>query len=332
MHSGKKKYVVKTVFLVALASLLTPMVGNVSAATVVVKQLGCGTETACYTTIATGIAAANDNDTVKVYPGTYEESLEIKKSIVLQGSGPQFTTIKGSLDAITVSSPAKATIAGFTIISSSGSGIYLKIGADLDVTIKNNYLVGNAAYGIKSDQGTGGAISVVNNVISSNAKSGVWLYAQSGNLVNVASNIFSKNGEYGIYFYYYDTNIGKFSYNDFYANTLGDALGYKYGGNDATYKLTDPNSISVNPLFIDMANGNYALQSTSPCKHTGTPGPATNNPDGTTNDMGAFGGSDAAEFWPYPQGAPIVTNLTATPTSVAKGGTITINASAKTWQ
>jgi len=106
------------------------------------------------------------------------------------------------------------------------------------------------------------------------------------------------------------------SYNNVYSNTSANYSGVNAGTGD----------ISQNPLFIDSSNGNFALQSTSPSIDTGRPGSADADPDGTRNDMGAYGGPDAASFWPYPAGAPIITNLTATPTSVPKGGTITINA------
>ncbi|MDP6124182.1 MAG: T9SS type A sorting domain-containing protein [Candidatus Latescibacteria bacterium] len=46
-------------------------------------------------------------------------------------------------------------------------------------------------------------------------------------------------------------------------------------------------TINVDPLFVDMANGNYRLQPNSPCIDAGNPA-SPNDPDGTRADMGAF--------------------------------------------
>lgn len=311
---GKKcnAMVLRFFFIIMIATMASA--GSGSAATVSVKQLGCGAEPACYTTITNGIFYASDGDTVKVYPGTYSESITINKSIKLEGSGPQWTIIYGTSDAITVNAIVTTTISGFTIRSASGSGIFIYTGSSLNVTIKNNYIIGNAVYGIRTtNTQTYAVISIINNVISSNAGNGVYASAYSG-AVGLINNIISNNGRYGIEFNY---SSGSNSYNNVYSNTLGN-----YYDNAAT----GTGNLAANPLFIDAVNGNYALQSASPCKNAGSPGPADNDPDGTRNDMGAFGGPDAASFWPYPQGAPIITNLTATPSSVQKGAPITINA------
>lgn len=298
---------------VLVGAFLAMFVGSGNAATISVKQLGCGTEADCYTTIANGILYASDGDTVKVYPGTYSESITINKSIALQGSGPQWTTIYGTSAAITVNNIVTTTISGFTIRSASGSGVYIYMGTSLNVKIKNNYIVSNGKYGIETDGNSNGAISIINNVISYNANTGVYILAYNGHTAGVINNIISNNGAYGMYIY---AGRGSTSYNDVYSNTSGGYSSIIAGTGD----------IAQNPLFIDSTNGNYALQGTSTCKNTGSPGLADNDPDGTRNDMGAFGGPGAAAFWPYPSGAPIITILNASPTSVQKGATITIDA------
>jgi hypothetical protein len=45
-----------------------------------------------FATISAAVAAANDGDTVRVYAGTYTEHVDVTKSIVLIGSGPDTTT------------------------------------------------------------------------------------------------------------------------------------------------------------------------------------------------------------------------------------------------
>jgi len=308
--NGKKLIVLAAIMFGALIAVP-------NAATISVKQLGCGTTTNCYNTITLGVANAQDGDTVLVYPGTYSESIVLGKNITLLGKGPQTTIIYGTTDAITVNSNFSVTIIGFTIKSSGGNGIYLQ---DQSISIiKNNYLVGNGKCGISTNggccSGHGARTSIINNVIASNNGDGVYSYYISGYVANLSNNIIANNGGIGIDFAY--ASMGTTSYNDVFSNTSGSyASGVTAGTGD----------ISQNPLFIDPTNGNYALQSTSPCKNAGSPGIADNDPDGTRNDMGAFGGPDAASFWPYPTGTPIITNITATPTSVQKGATITITA------
>ncbi len=293
--------------------VLGVMMGNSNATTISVKQLGCGAEANCYTTINNAISNASSNDTIKVYSGRYEEAVVIDKNLKLEGSGPQLTTIySNTSNSITVNSNMNAVILGFTITSSkNGVGIYT--GPTTNVTIRNNCVIGNGGSGVRMNTGTGssgGIVAIINNVISYNAVAGIDCY--SGNIGYAHNNIISNNGGTGIYFYYFDSSYR--SYNNSYANKDGD------------YPSANTGDISVDPSFIDPFKGIYTLQSTSLCKNTGRPGSADADPDGSRNDMGAFGGPDAVAFWPYSQGTPIITNLTATPTSVQKGGTITIKA------
>jgi hypothetical protein len=297
---------------VLAAMILGALTAIASATTISVKQLGCGSASNCYATIILGIANAQDGDTVMVYPGTYTDSVVLGKNITLLGMGPQSTIIYASTNAITVKSNFSVTISGFTIKSIGGNGVYLQ--AASSAIIKNNCIVGNGKSGITTITGynDGSRSSIINNVIASNSNDGVY----SSNVtyvVGLANNIIVNNGGYGLHCYY---NNGTNSYNDIFSNTSGSYSTATAGTGD----------ISQNPLFVDAANGNYTLQSTSPCKNTGTPGIADLDPDGTRNDMGAFGGPSAAPFWPYPAGTPIITILTANPTSVQKGATITVNA------
>jgi len=61
-------------------------------------------------------------------------------------------------------------------------------------------------------------------------------------------------------------------------------------------------NINTTPLFIDPdgpddilgnEDDDYHLQSWSPCIDAGDPDPQYNDPDGTRNDMGAYGGPEA---------------------------------------
>lgn len=54
------------------------------------------------------------------------------------------------------------------------------------------------------------------------------------------------------------------------------------------YNYLDPDSLT--PLFI--SNIDFHLQNNSPCKDAGNPEPEFNDPDGSRNDQGAYGGPD----------------------------------------
>ena len=75
----------------------------------------------------------------------------------------------------------------------------------------------------------------------------------------------------------YGFSTGTVSYTDFYNNvgTVG------VGGSGNT---------SNNPRFVDAAAGDFTLDSVSPCIDAGDPSSLYNDVDGTTNDMGVFGG------------------------------------------
>ena len=49
-------------------------------------------------------------------------------------------------------------------------------------------------------------------------------------------------------------------------------------------------NINLNPDFVDPSNEDYHLQPSSSCIDAGNPAPQYNDVDGSTNDMGAYGG------------------------------------------
>ncbi len=311
MSSRKQEITVMKVFLL-ITFLAMVLGGTVNAATIEVKQLGCGTQTNCYREINDAVVYAQPDDTIKVYTGYYKEAVTINKNIILIGSGPQVTTIYSTYDGITVDSTIKATIIGFTV-RSSNFGIYAM--ANSETNIRNNVIVSNGRDGIYI---YGGVSTITNNVIADNSIEGIRSSGGSNTSITVTNNIIFRNGHCGLNL---GSTIENISYNDVYANIYAPYC----------YCSIGTGNISENPEFIDPSNGNYVLKSTSSCIDAGTPGLADADPDGTRNDMGAYGGPDAAAFWPYPPGAPIITNLTVTPTSIQKGGTMTIKATGEVW-
>ena len=291
---------------VLLIAILLSVAGSTDAATITVKQLGGGN----YTKINDAIFYAQPNDIINVFQGRYEEAVVINKNLSLIGSGPQYTTIYSVDNGITINNNMEATIIGFTITSNK-DGVFLNSGSVAN--IRNNIIVGNGKNGIYLEVFDSNA-TVINNTLCNNAGSGVKLSTVNTVYAYIYNNIICNNGAYGVSLA--SSNNQALSYNNIFGNISGNYLSSSAGLGD----------ISQAPSFIDSSSGNFILLSTSTSKNAGRPGSADADPDGSRNDMGAYGGPDAASFWPYPQGTPIITNLTATPTAVQRGGIITIKA------
>ncbi len=296
---------------------------GVQAATVYVDQnnntgVEDGTIDSPFNTIQEGIDTANFGDTVQVQPGTYTGDLTIDgKNISLIGGDPAITTIQGASNVITISGvfssgSDQVEIAGFTITGGANRGISITSASSRPI-IHNNIIINNNT-GIYPSATVD--VIIVNNIITKNSGNGILAYDSGCDYrptLIIANNIITENGTYGI-----NRRCGTFSsfYNNVWANTSGD-----YNGT-----INRIGDISFGPLYLDASNSDYHLAANSPCIDSGRPIAADNDPDGTRNDQGAYGGAFAASFWPSPAGGPVVTNLQVTPPSVPVGGTITINA------
>jgi len=85
-----KSIFVSILLIVSILAILNP----VSAATL---EVGPGKT---YTTIGAAIAAANNGDTITVYPATYNENIVIDKSLTIQGIDKTTTKIRGTAGEI----------------------------------------------------------------------------------------------------------------------------------------------------------------------------------------------------------------------------------------
>ena len=185
-------------------------------------------------------------------------------------------------------------------------GAGLVIDSD-DVLVLSSVFGGNVA-----DQG-GGAILVAvdgsgtviaNNVLSYNSSphgAGVhfaaFIVSLDGPQVDFENNIVVFNQGYGAW-----TDMSlfptDFTYNDVYGNTAGN-----YGALIGPF-LVPTNNIASDPLFValtgdgDWTNDDLALDVGSPCIDAGDPATFYNDPDGTRNDMGIFGGLLGDWVWP----------------------------------
>lgn len=301
----------RRIFAVAIIGMVALFFTSLAfpATTIVVDQNGGGS----YRTIGEGINAAVGGDTVKVLAGMYEEQVSINKSITLIGEGPDTTTIRNpGGTAIVVGVDVGTRISGFEIMGSRNG---ISVGSRANVVIENNLIVGNGNIGINADGDSSTSVSVINNTIVENGSNGIFFDGYQGTFLSSSNNIITNNVGYGILSGRRDCNTLTAVYNNIYGNTTGNS--------DCTLNSTN---ISQDPRFVSAATGNYQLRADSPCVNAGTPSASASDPDGTRNNMGAWGGPGAVGFWPSANGAPIITDLSVTPGSVSRGGRITIRA------
>ncbi len=263
-----------------------------------------------YPTIQQAIDAANGGDIVVVAPGTYNEEITLKADVVVRGSGEGLSIIDGgsnSGDVVFASGndiDNETKFQGFTVTGAvsgggmpGGAGIFCNSGAKPDIS--NNRVEGND-FGIVTwnqsnayihnnvvvNQNFDGIVIsadpvVVNNTVVGNR---IGINDGGGYGATVMNNIVTSSTLYGVY-----------------AVGTPPVLTYNNVWNNATnYQNCSPGtgSISADPLYVDPPN-DFHLQTGSPCIDSGNPAAQYNDPDGSRNDMGAYGGPGAAV--PIPQ-------------------------------
>lgn len=309
--------------LLTLAGLVAPVAAG--AAPIIVDSAGSGQATS----IQVGVSLASSGDTVRVLSGTtgvYNEAVVLDRDITLECEGPDLVTVRNnSGNTITINANRTVMIRGCTI-TGSGSGIHINQGANADIA--NNVLWGNTE-GVSRNHGSGslGTIVVRNNVITGSSGIGIALYAHpsccgncsglSGDTSKVViNNVAYNNGQCGV-----DLCGG------------GGILDVEYNdakGNSPDYcdnASAGSGSLSVAPGFVNEVGGDFRLSANSSIRNSGKPG--YNDPDGTRGDLGAYGGPDAAGFFPSPEGGPTIRTMSLFPSSVPKNGTITLQATGR---
>jgi len=258
-----------------------------------------------YPTIQQGIDAAVSGDIVMVAPGRYIEEITLKAGVVVQGAGEGLSVIDGGGNSGDV---VKATgnsirddckFQGFTVTGAisgggmpGGAGIFCNSGASPEIC--NNRFEGND-FGIATWNSSNP--SVHNNVVVHNNYFGIDISSRPSVVNNtvgfcrigiddgggyapvVMNNIVTACTRFGIYSLNPPPQL---TYNDVW-------------GNDTNYRGCTPGtgSISYDPQFMDTSAGNWRLQPGSACIDSGNPGAQYNDPDGTRNDIGAYGGPGA---------------------------------------
>ncbi len=213
------------------------------------------------------------------------ENLTISDNSANIGGGIYFNLSSSSLRNVTITSNTGGNHGGGIYCSNSNPSLE-------NVTISDNNVTNYDGGGIWCNQSN----PVLQNVsISDNSAymygGGIYCDSSNPSLENVT---ISENnaGWYGGGILCYDNSspslINSIMWNDFpeeISIDISSSVTVSYS--DIQGVSGGTGNINSDPLFINAANGDFHLQSTSPCIDTGDPASSL-DPDGTIADMGAF--------------------------------------------
>ena len=234
------------------------------------------------------IYAASPGDTIRVQAGTFNESLQITKSLTLEGGydgtfasrNPRDTILNGASPVVDISGAGvDVTVDGFEITGGSapdGGGIYVDVDTDSRVVIHDNFIHDNNATddggGIYADVEVRSDLEITDNDVMSNTTTaggghnGAGIYAEnmmSGTLVMSGNNInYNASGNNYGGFYAYVDYFGQFTIEDnvVMSNTATTASTDDYGGfyfaaEDNSHGTFDRNQVIGNRASDDYGGG-----------------------------------------------------------------------------
>lgn len=185
-----------TITLVFLAAMV-----NIGLSTTRIVDINGGGN---YTNINTAIQASSTGDTVKVWPGTYNQQVNLNKDIVLMGSGYEGTILSGNFNPVVLMNTGK--LMWFRVTSYSGDGIKTSGG-----TISNCAIIACIGSGVVSNT-NGATTQVFNCVLFMNNSAGI--LGDNGTTINIINCIAWRNGG-GCYYNSYNSTLNiSYSYCD----------------------------------------------------------------------------------------------------------------------
>ena len=286
-----------------------------------------------YATIQAAVDAANPGDTVRVAPGEYTESIQMREGVCLLGSGAKRTILDAhgaGRRLVDLSNAPGSIVAGFTI-----RGTAPKVGCanqDPFTCSGNWYTAGvflSAPIAFGEENATKRAPPMIlNNIFEANyigvmlnfhgigiVRNNVFVRNRNGLVANhyqdrtlVANNVFIDNTELAIgnqaaYLDLIDNVIAgspvgvRFAYiqtGDIRCNVFHANGAHQSSDYVGPARFTIGTNGNVEAAPRLVGNGDYHLAADSPGKGTGCHGERTLDPSGALPDRGAYGGPLAA--------------------------------------
>lgn len=240
-------------FLTVLIFLLVVLNGTASAGspgpTLYVDAMGSGN----YTTIQDAVNNSMSGNTIIVYPGTYNESVDItveNLSILSHSGNPEDTIVRhmGSGHNLYINAN-NVTISGFNITGINSTGVYTSEVSGVNIT--NNKLSGLGC-GVQIESSSN--CTLVNNTVNDSAQYG--FYLQSSSNCTLANNTVSNTSSYGTYLLAAD-------YCNLTNNTVSDT-----GSEGVLFSNSNYCTMASNIITNISGKGIYATFSSS-CNFTG---------------------------------------------------------------
>jgi len=253
-----------------------------------------------YLTLAAALARARGDVIVRLAAGTFNEATPISvptPGIWIEGAGMDQTIVRGDGSGHVLEVNVDALIRDLTI-TNGGTGYFESAiwNTSGHVEVRNCRLTGNnvGLFTWCFEPTCGAVVTVTNSILDHNVRAAVDANEYAVHLL--INNTVVANGT-GVIL---NNSSSRLENSIVVHNTGAGVAGsraplLRYNdvwGNGSDYSGLTPGvgSISAGPLFLDEAGGNYRLGSGSPARDAGNPDPGYNDPDGTRNDMGAYGG------------------------------------------
>jgi hypothetical protein len=261
-------------------------------------------------TIQDAINSAVNGDTILVEPGIYRVNLDFGgKAILLTSSaGPSLTELRPAETSLPIvqfiTGETTASILTGITLSYSKSVTSIRISASSPSIIGNHFTNHSGGYFINDATIyiTGLSHAVIkNNLFYNNPDRYIDIGDQSDtNLVIINNTI--DGGHLGMYLGSHSSIVANNIITGCEGGVGTGAImrGYNNIWGNTTNGTLSPTDISVDPQFIDAANGNFGLLRSSGCIDVGNPNAIYNDSDGTRNDIGAF---------PFDQKIPAIYSL-----------------------
>ncbi|WP_367871457.1 beta strand repeat-containing protein [Luteolibacter sp. Populi] len=149
-----------------------------------------------YPTIQAAINAADNGDSLEVYPGTYAENVTLGKDLDVVGAGSATTTVSGSGTIFAITSGGSgASVSG---IATTGGARGFNLNGVSNVVLENVASTGNSSFGINFD-GASSGVTLRNSSFSNNTSSGIKV-PSAGRVSNLTIDACTVNGnKFGLY-------------------------------------------------------------------------------------------------------------------------------------